>query len=246
MKKKVLFSLLSLMFLLVLVSGCGSSDQEKLDNVDKYIKEGNYSAAKAAKERNFDDKVNYYLAQSKYYTAQNKYGDALYELDYGASLKHTLGDDGVKKLNTLIDEILKERQSELMKTREKERESYSTFVSKLDEINKNMSQGFELYASNKITKSELSKLANESLESLPSGYDIKCDGATDEYRAASTYRSKMKKGIKKLVQSIKRGTNLFGYDRSVKKEVLYLEYMDEANSKKEKFEKLIKEEPKLY
>ena len=109
-----------------------------------------------------------------------------------------------------------------------------------------MSDGFDKYSKNEITKSELSKLANESLESLPSGYDIKCDGSTDEYMAAVTYRSKMKKGIKKLVESIKRGTNLFGYDRSVNKEVLYLEYMDEANAEKEKFEELIKESPKLY
>ena len=124
-----------------------------------------------------------------------------------------------------------------MKTREKERESYSTFVLKLNEINKNMSKGFELYASNKITKSELSKLANESLESLPSGYYIKCDEATDEYRAASTYRSKMKKGIKKLVQSIKRWTNLFGYDRSVKKRSFILGVYGWSQFRKRKIRK---------
>ncbi|EDS71484.1 hypothetical protein NE604_07980 [Anaerofustis stercorihominis] len=61
MKKKVLFSLLSLMFLLVLVSGCGndgngSGEEKQLIKVREYISEQKYDKAKdELKKRRFYD-----------------------------------------------------------------------------------------------------------------------------------------------------------------------------------------------
>lgn len=115
------------MFLLVFVSGCGddsttSGEEKQLVKIRGYISEQKYDKAKSELNRHkFNEELNYYIACSEYYVATKEYGETLYKLDYGASLKHTLGDKGVKKLNTLIDDILSEHQSELMKTREKER-----------------------------------------------------------------------------------------------------------------------------
>ncbi|RGD73317.1 hypothetical protein [Anaerofustis stercorihominis] len=238
MKKKVLFSLLSLMFLLVLVSGCGSSDQEKLDNIDKYMKEGNYSAAKAAKERNFDDKVNYYLAQSKYYTAQNKYGDALYQLNKGTEDTKIKSDDKkVNKLKAEINSILKEHKSEIEKIRKDERESYIKLVKKLDKIQEKIDKGLDEYYNRTSSKAKLLRLYKNLNYDMPSR-SIHCEGYTDEYREVDNYYSYVKKEhkyIKKLSES---------YSMDIEEKLL--KYQEYAKEHRAKFEKLIKEEPKLY
>ncbi|MCR2033103.1 hypothetical protein [Anaerofustis stercorihominis] len=238
MKKKLLLSVLALMFLLVFVSGCGSSDQEKLANVEKYMKEGNYSAAKAAKERNFDDKVNYYLAQSKYYMAQNKYGYALYQLNKGTEdTKIKNDDEKVKKLKAEINSILKEHKSEIEKIRKDERESYIKLVKKLDKIQEKIDKGLDDYYKRASSRAKLLRLYKNLKYDMP-GHFIKCEGYTDEYREADRYYSYVKKEHKYLEK--------FSEKNSFFVEEKLLRYQEYAKEHREKFEELIKESPKLY
>jgi len=239
--KKAIFIFLSIVCLISFF-GCESkTDEDRLNEIDTYLKEGNYSAAKSAKRSShFDDKVNYYIAESKYYLAKNEYGDALYHLKKGTKDSKVKNEKSkLETLNNEIDKIIKDNGKELKEIRKKERKDYVKLFHKLNGIQDTIDTELDKYYNRKSSKAKLLRVKKELRYDIPSR--VNCQGRTDEYSFIINYYSYVKKEIKYLEKFAKKDD-----DKDLRIEEKLLKYQEYAKENKEKFENIIKSEPELY
>ena len=102
---------------------------------------------------------------------------------------------------------------------------------------KKIDKGLDDYYKRASSRAKLLRLYKNLKYDMP-GHFIKCEGYTDEYREADRYYSYVKKEHKYLEK--------FSEKNSFFVEEKLLRYQEYAKEHREKFEKLIKDEPKSY
>lgn len=250
MKKKIILCLLSCFMVLSLFTACGSSDEsgvskdeERFQEIENYIKEGNYDVAKSLLTKSrFDNPTYYYLANNDYLISQKKYGEAFCNIGSGLEDREVKeNEEDLNKLNDKLDEITTSYGDKVQKTRDKERESYLEMKEELDDIQKQIDDELEKYYNDKSSKAKLLRLHEKIYRQYKQMAYIKCDGYTNEYSTISKYESYVKKQINYIEDFAEKKVG-----KDVKVEAKLLEAQEYAKQYKTEFEEIIKEDPKLY